>query len=163
MNLWQAFLDRYYPYTANPATSATAKDDAKAAAGTYTLSRRSETSFLKNCFLARAVHSVAGWRWRHRNTATNRRERQTETLAGCWSDDVSRARWSGQTRLQTGSEWHMQMVLPYPFFVGQRVGTLQNGKLLLAVLGISLVLMLLTLILWPVAWFVRRHYGTSWN
>ena len=45
----------------------------------------------------------------------------------------------------------MQMVLPYPFFVGER-GTLQNGKLLLTVLGISLGLMLLTLILWPVAW-----------
>ena len=52
----------------------------------------------------------------------------------------------------------MQMVLPYPFFVGQRVGKLENGKLLLTVLGISLGLMLLTLILWPVAWFVRRHY-----
>src|SRR4029079_2909482 len=46
-----------------------------------------------------------------------------------------------------------------PFFVGQRVGALQNGKLLLTVLGVSLVLMLITLILWPVAWFVRRHFG----
>ena len=55
----------------------------------------------------------------------------------------------------------MQMVLPYPFFVGQRVGTLQNGKLLVIVLVISLVLMLLTLILWPVGWFVRRHYGRT--
>ena len=53
----------------------------------------------------------------------------------------------------------MQMVLPYPFFIGERAGTLQNGKLLLTVLGISLGLMLLTLILWPVAWGVRRHYG----
>jgi hypothetical protein len=37
----------------------------------------------------------------------------------------------------------MQMILPYPFFVGQRIGTLQNGKLLLIVLGVSLGLMLL--------------------
>jgi hypothetical protein len=46
--LWEAFLDRYFPYTA-PAlpTVATAKEDAKAASGTYMLSRRSETSFLK--------------------------------------------------------------------------------------------------------------------
>jgi len=51
------------------------------------------------------------------------------------------------------------MILPFPFFVWQRVGALQNGKLLLTVLCISLVLMLLTLILWPVAWFVRRHFG----
>jgi hypothetical protein len=54
---------------------------------------------------------------------------------------------------------HMQMVLPYPFFAGERVGSLQSGKLLLTVLGISLGLMLLTLILWPVAWGVRKHYG----
>jgi hypothetical protein len=53
----------------------------------------------------------------------------------------------------------MQMVLPYPFFVGQRAGRLQNGKLLLVVLGVSLALMLLAIILWPVGWFVRRHYG----
>jgi hypothetical protein len=55
----------------------------------------------------------------------------------------------------------MQMILPYPFFVGQRIGALQNGKLLLTVLGVSLGFMLLTLILWPVAWFVRRHYGSK--
>jgi len=30
---------------------------------------------------------------------------------------------------------------------------------MLTVLVVSLVLMLLTLILWPVSWFVRRHYG----
>jgi hypothetical protein len=27
------------------------------------------------------------------------------------------------------------------------------------VLGVSLVLMLATLVLWPIVWFVRRHYG----
>ena len=53
----------------------------------------------------------------------------------------------------------MQLILPYPFFVGQRVGLFENGKVLLTVLGISLLMMLLTLVLWPVGWFVRRHYG----
>jgi len=52
----------------------------------------------------------------------------------------------------------LQMILPFPFFVGQRVSPLQNGKLLLIVLVVSLVLMLITLILWPVAWGIRRHY-----
>ena len=42
LDLWHAFLDRYYPYTPPAATSSTAKDDAKAVAGTYMLSRRSE-------------------------------------------------------------------------------------------------------------------------
>ena len=53
----------------------------------------------------------------------------------------------------------MEMILPFPFFVGQRVGLLQNGKLLLGVLGVSLFIMLFTLLLWPVVWFIRRHFG----
>src|SRR5207253_699348 len=53
----------------------------------------------------------------------------------------------------------MEMVLPYPFFVGQRVGLVQNSKVLLPAIGISLLIMLLTLLLWLVAWAVRRHYG----
>jgi hypothetical protein len=51
------------------------------------------------------------------------------------------------------------MILPYPFFLGQRVGVLENKKVLLPVLGGSLLIMLLTLLLWPIAWLVRRHYG----
>ena len=46
--LWEMFLDRYFPYTA-PATPTlgSAKEDARAVSGSYILSRRSETSFLK--------------------------------------------------------------------------------------------------------------------
>ena len=51
------------------------------------------------------------------------------------------------------------MILPFPFFIGQTVGKLENAKFLLVELGFSLFVMLATLILWPVAWFVRRHYG----
>ena len=53
----------------------------------------------------------------------------------------------------------MQMILPYPFFVGQRVGLFENNKILMPVIGLSLLIMLLILVLWPVGWFVRRHYG----
>jgi hypothetical protein len=159
VTLWEAFLDRYYPYTAPAATSATAKDDAKAAAGSYILSRHSETSFLKAASLVsqfdvspegdgdivtpqlRAANGK-GKRWQAIGPMTFR-ERDGQDLLIFKPDQSGR----------------MQMVLPYPFFVGQRAGTFQKGKLLLAVLGISLGLMLLTLILWPVGWFVRRHYG----
>ncbi len=55
----------------------------------------------------------------------------------------------------------LQMILPFPFFVGQSVSKLHSGKVLLPVLVISLVIMLLTLILWPVTWFVRKHYGSK--
>ena len=68
---------------------------------------------------------------------------------------------NGQDKLvfKPDQNGRMQLILPYPFFVGQRVGFFENSKALLPVLGISLFIMLLTLVLWPVGWFVRRHYG----
>src|SRR6266498_1554447 len=116
--MWEMFLDRYFPSTSPPEpTLGSAKEDAKAVSGTYMLSRRSESSFLKVATLIE------------------------EFIV---------------TPDQNG---RMQMILPYPFFVGQRVGLFENNRVLLPVIGISLLIMLLTLALWPVAWFVRRHYG----
>jgi hypothetical protein len=53
----------------------------------------------------------------------------------------------------------MQMIIAYPFMVFKRVGAFENSKLLMPVLVFSLAVMLLTLLLTPVAWLVRRHYG----
>jgi hypothetical protein len=52
----------------------------------------------------------------------------------------------------------MQLILPYPFMVGQRVGLWENSRIILPVARLSLLIMLLTLILGFVAWLVRRHY-----
>lgn len=158
-NLWGAFLDRYYPSTAAATSSASAKDDANAAAGTYVLSRRSENSFLKVAsVLQQVVVSPVG-----------DGDIEVPLFTG---PNGKPKRWQGvgpMTFLEReGSDklifkpdrnGRMQMILPYPFFVGQRIGTLQNGKLISIALGASLLFMLATLILWPIAWFVRRHYG----
>lgn len=158
-NLWQAFLDRYYPHAEPTASSASAKDDAKAAAGTYILSRRSEYSFLKTA-------SIVG---QFTVSPVGDGEIEVPQLTG---PNGKPKRWQGvgpmtflereghdKLIFKPDQNGHMQLILPYPFFVGQRVGTMQNGKLLLIVLGASLVFMLATLILWPINWFIRRHYG----
>ena len=159
-NLWQAFLDRYYPYNPPPiTTSATAKQDAQAVAGTYTLSRKADSSFLK---VAAVLGQLAV-------SPTDDGDIEVPQLTG---PNGKPKRWQavgpmtfqerdGQDKLifKPDQNGQMQLILPYPFFVGHRVGALQKGKLLLTIMGISLGLMLLTLILWPVAWFVRRHYG----
>jgi hypothetical protein len=44
-------------------------------------------------------------------------------------------------------------------FIFQRVGLGQDRKVLLPVVIVSLSLMALTLLVWPVAALVRRHYG----
>ena len=158
-NLWQSFLDRYYPYTANPTTSATAKDDANAAAGRYELSRRSETSFLKTASLLGQFQIAAvgdGDIETPQLTGTNGKPKHWQAIG-----QMTFLERGGQDKLifKPDQSGRMQMVLPYPFFVGQRIGGLQNGKLMVIVLVISLVLMLLTLVLWPIGWFVRRHYN----
>jgi hypothetical protein len=53
----------------------------------------------------------------------------------------------------------MQIILPYPFMIFQKVGIWENGGILMLVAGISLLVMLLTLVLWFIAWLVRWHYG----
>jgi CubicO group peptidase (beta-lactamase class C family) len=157
--LWEAFLDRYYPHTPPAPASATAKDDAKAASGTYTLSRRADGSFLKALsVLSQFTVSPAGDADIEvpQLTGTNGKPKRWQAIG-----PMTFLERGGQDKLifKPDQNGQMQMILPYPFFVGHRVGTLQNGKLLLTVVGISLGLMLLTLILWPIAWFVRRHYG----
>jgi len=158
VNLWRAFLDRYFPFTEPAATSATAKEDAKAVSGTYTLSRRSDTSFLKTATILGQftvapvgegdieVAQLTGpngkpLRWQAIAPMTFRERDGTDKLV-----------------FKPDESGHMQLVLPYPFFIGQKVSVFQNGKLLLVVLGVSLGLMLLTLILWPIAWFVRWRF-----
>lgn len=157
-NLWEAFLDRYYPYTPPAASSATAKDDANAASGSYILSRRAETSFLKAAFLVNqfTVSAEGDDIVTPQLTGANGKPKHWQAIG-----PMTFRERDGQDKLvfKPDESGRMQMVLPYPFFVGQRAGTFQNAKILLVVLGVSLGLMLLTLILWPVGWFVRRHYG----
>lgn len=159
VTLWEAFLDRYYPYTPPAASSSTAKDDANAASGSYILSRRSENSFLKAASLV-SQFTVSpegeGDIVTPQLTGANGQPKRWQAIG-----PMTFRERDGQDKLvfKPDESGRMQMVLPYPFFVGQRAGMFQNGKVLLVVLGVSLFLMLLTLILWPVGWFVRRHYG----
>jgi hypothetical protein len=159
ITLWEAFLNRYYPHTVPATSSATAKDDASAVSGTYEMSRRAENSLFKTASLLGQV----------KVSPTGEGDIEVPLLTG---SNGKPKRWQaigsmtflergGQDKLifKPDSNGQMQLILPYPFFVGQKVGTFQNGQLLLIVLGVSLALMLLTLVLWPVAWLVRRHYG----
>jgi CubicO group peptidase (beta-lactamase class C family) len=157
--LWEALLDRYFPHTPPPTTaSASAKEDARAVGGTYMLSRRSETSFLKTATLLGEFTVVPG-------------EEGVIEVAELTGPNGKPKRWrgvapmtfleeNGQEKLifKPDHDGRMMMILPYPFFVGQRVGTFENNGLLLPVIAISLLIMILTLVLWPVAWLVRRHY-----
>src|SRR5690349_18426603 len=158
-NLWEAFLDRYYPYSAQVTSFSGAADAARSVSGTYTLSRRSDTSFLRIAsLLGNYTVSPVGDGDIEVSLLTGANGKPKRWQAISATTFVER---DGQDKLifKPDQNGRMQVILPFPFFVGQPVGILENGKLLLTVLAISLLVMLLTLVLWPVAWFVRRHYG----
>jgi hypothetical protein len=123
------------------------------------LSRRSESSFLKTASLIGEFKvsstedgSIEVAELTH---PSGKAKRWRETAPHVFQEE------NGQDKLvfKPDQNGRMQMILPYPFFVGQRVGMLEDKRFLLPVLGFSLLVMLLTLLLWPVAWLVRRHYG----
>ena len=160
-NLWEAFLDRYYPYSAQVSSFSGAAEAARSVSGTYTLSRRSDTSFLRIAsLLGNYTVSPVGDGDIEVSLLTGANGKPKRWQAISATTFVER---DGQDKLifKPDQNGRMQVILPFPFFVGQPVGILENGKLLLTVLGISLLVMLLTLVLWPVAWFVRRHYGSK--
>jgi hypothetical protein len=158
--LWEAFLNRYFPYTvSSPASVNSAKEDARAVAGTYILSRRSDSSFLKTASLIgefKVSSTEDGLIEVAELTRPSGKAKRWRAIAPYVFQEED-----GQDKLvfKPDQNGRMQMILPYPFFIGQRVGILENKRLLLPVLGFSLLVMLLTLVLWPVAWLVRRHYG----
>ena len=158
--LWKMFLDRYFPYTPTPAPTLGGADaDARAVSGSYMLSRRSETSFLRAASLlgeATVAPAGDGSIIVAQMTGANGKPKRWREVAPMTFLEVD-----GQEKLifKPDRDGRMQMVLPDPFFVFQRVGLWENGRVLLFVLAVSLLLMLLTLLLWPVGWFVRRHYG----
>lgn len=158
--LWEAFLDRYFPFTpAEEATLESAKEHAGDVSGNYVISRRNEGTFIKIAsILAEATVSA--------------RDDGTIEVAALTEPSGNPKRWrevatmtfrdvNGQDTLifRPDADGNMQMILPYPFMVFQRVGPSQDSRILLPVLGISLFIMLLTLILAPISWLVRRHYG----
>ena len=160
--IWEAFLDRYFPFTpTDEPTLESAKDDAKAVSGNYMVSRRSDTSFLK-------VATILG------GTDVAARDDGTIEIPSLTEPNGNPKRWrevapmtfrdvNGQDLaiFKPDADGVMQLILPYPFMVFKRVGTWENSKILLPVVGVSLLIMLLLLLLTPIAWLVRRHYGRT--
>jgi CubicO group peptidase (beta-lactamase class C family) len=158
--VWQAFMDRYFPSSAAPPpTLATAAQDARSVSGKYMLSRRSESSFLRTASLiGQLTVSPAEDGTIQVAELTNpngKPKRWREVSPMTFLDEI------GQDKLifKPDQNGRLMMILPYPFFVGHRVGLFESGRVLLPVIVVSLLVMLLTLLIWPVTWFVRRRYG----
>ncbi|HSP14031.1 MAG TPA: serine hydrolase domain-containing protein [Thermoanaerobaculia bacterium] len=158
--LWSAFLNRYFAGSPAPQTLATAKEDAKSVAGSYLGSRRAEGSLLRTAgVLSEIVVTPAadGTITTSLLKNANGKPMKLREVAPLVFRNVDGEDYLAFQRDPTG---RMEvMYSTYPVFIFQRVGLGQDRKVLLPVAIVSLSLMALTLLLWPVAALVRRHYG----
>jgi len=158
--VWEAFLDRYFPYREPEANAvATAKEDARLVSGHYITSRRSETNLLTAGTLAGELTvypnrdgTISGSLFRDLN-GQPRRFREVGPLLFREVD--------GQSLLAFHRDAAGRLILGigYPFMVFQRTYWHQDLVLNLAILGVSLAVLALVVIAWPLGALVRWHYG----
>lgn len=157
--VWNQFLDRYFPYTAPSATAPASAEDARMVAGDYITSRRSQTTMLAFSTLlgelkvsqntdgtisANAFKELNGQPKHFREiTPFLFREVNGQSLLGFKRDDSGR----------------LVMAIDFPFMVFQKARWYQGSRFNMSILIGSLSVFALTLLLWPVAALVRRHYG----
>jgi CubicO group peptidase (beta-lactamase class C family) len=160
--LWEQFLDRYFPSTPPAATRvADAKEQAQKVAGNYLVSRREDSKFLRLLYLleqtkvypsptdegAIEVSALTGY---------NEKPKAWEPIGNGVFREVH-----GQEKVvfQTDPLGRAELVTEYPFFDFFRPPAYLDAKLLLPVAMVSLGVVVLALILWPIGGLVRRHYA----
>jgi CubicO group peptidase (beta-lactamase class C family) len=160
--VWDRFLDRYFPY--QPAVAPdlpSAAADAQAVSGPYISSRRADTTVL-------SVLSVLGGTNISRNPDNTISTPAFKDLAGQPKKfkeigPLMFREVHGQDRLafKRTDSGRLVAAIDFPFMVLQQAHWYQNGTTGRYLIIACLVVLVLTLILWPVAALVRRHYGVK--
>jgi CubicO group peptidase (beta-lactamase class C family) len=157
------FVDRYFPAASaspEPPMLASAAADARAIAGRYQTSRRVEHGFLSVFYLlqqtvisANTDGTIAG------PAALEPGEVHLREVApDVWREiggtrEIALSNINGVKTIRDSED---------PSSVLQQVnGVLRSAPLNLTVLSGSLLILILTVILWPVSYFVRRHYRNA--
>ena len=160
--LYDKFMDRYFP-AAPPKEPvlATAAQDARAVAGTYEVSRRFETNVLAVTTVIGETKvtvnpkdntiSVSGFK------GLNQQPIHYEEIGPMVFRDVD-----GKAKIAFVLDAAGRRVayIDYPFMVFQQVNnTFDKQGVNYFIIGFSLCVIVLTLLMWPVAAMLRKHYG----
>src|SRR5215471_5251713 len=161
--LFDKFMERYFPVASgNEPTVSSAAQDAHKVAGLYKISRRFETNLL-------AVTTVLG----EAKIAADAKD-NTIYIEDFLKNLNGKAKHfreiapmvfravDGPEKItfQNDASGHTTVFIDYPFMVFQPVGGALDNKILnYVILGCSLGVIALTLLLWPVAAILRKHYA----
>lgn len=161
--LWHQFMDRYFPYEPPVGVAvANAAEDAKIVSGRYIVSRRMESNFLAvltplqqlkvspsssdNTVIASELKDLNG------------KPKHFREIGPLLFRDVN-----GQNRIafKRDDSGRLVLVIDYPFMVFQYASWYESSAFNLVVICGALGVFLLTLVLWPITYFVRRHYAQT--
>jgi CubicO group peptidase (beta-lactamase class C family) len=160
--LFDKFLDRYFPFTPPPATPpANAKEDAQKLSGLYVGSRRVDRSFLKLTELLGQVKVIAnsdGTLSIDPLKGTNEELKRFEEIAPLLYREQHGQDLVG---FHQNSNGKTELSIDYPFFVFEQASWLDNKKFNLTIIIPSIVVIALTVLLWPVGAGIRKHYGRT--
>ena len=159
--IFQAFLDRYFPQAApTPATVATAKVDAARVAGWYQASRRNDSA-LRMLYLFGQVHVSAKpdgtLSVSMLNDYAGKPLQWHETGPLHYSEVNGKSQLAFVADAQGGIRYWASDA-EVPVFVFQRVSAAKSMGVVGPLMGLSIVVLLATLLTWFVGWWVRRHY-----
>jgi hypothetical protein len=158
--LWHKFLDRYFPYQPPPAAApASAAKDANAVTGAYITSRRDQT----NVFSVSSLFDEMNVEANADGTITVDALKGVNGQIKKWQE-IAPLRYremNGQDRLAftKNALGQMELITDFPAIVYPRARWYQNKLVNEIILGVSAAIFLLTLLFWPLAGLVRRHYA----
>jgi len=162
--VWHAFLDRYFPYDPPPIpvqTSAAA--DARLVSGRYMISRRSETTILKVLTVlgeSKVSSNPDGTITLDSLKELDGQPKKLQEIGPLMFRAVQEQDRVGFKYDQSG---RLVLVTDFPVFVFQRSPWNENSSLHLPLIVSAIVVLVLTLLLWPVGAVLRRHYGQPLN
>jgi CubicO group peptidase (beta-lactamase class C family) len=158
--LWKHFMDRYFPYTQPDAPAvSSATTDVRTVSGYYITSRRAQSTFVSVPNAFSQIHvapdsegTIKVFPFKDYSGQT----RRWRAIAPMVYQEVN-----SQDRIafQKGANGRLELHISFPAIIFQRTSRLDSTPWNRTVSYYALTIMVLTLVVWPVAWLVRRHYG----
>lgn len=165
ISLFEQFADRYFPQEpdARRVPKEEAAKHARMMAGNWVASRRADSSFLNlTQFIGQVKLSVGkdGELVTPPGMAlSGAPAKWVEVAPFVWDDLNSDQRLAAV--VEDGKIKRFSVSILSAFTVYERPAWYKNSALLMPLFLFSIAILLLTVLLWPVRWAVRRHYGGS--
>ena len=165
VNLFTEFADRYFP--GKPVTSRVPPEEAaqhaRMMAGSWMASRRADSTFLNITQLIGQTTVAAGPDGElilpPDLGLTGRPAKWVEVEPFVWQDLNSHQQLAA--KVEDGKVTRFSLSIMSAFTVFERAPWYKDASLLMPLIYAALAVLLLTALLWPVRWLVRRHYGSA--